>query len=294
LTAIASRISTFVANLEYHPKADSLIPLVQQLLVVEDPFVESQLTASLHEICKENVDLIIDFWILRGFLHLEEGRDFRALPIFWKGLEYQIQSRSTWQNIIETFIHRENWIKASFFLVESLKIFPDDPHLQALFRQTSNKLLRNTQVSPGIQHKTSDSEEFLQVEDQVKIESQSSSVGSKKRFKLSSSVQNLWEQAQECFQEFNSAHEQIFTQAFVHYAHSTLRELFNLDGSFRAGLENVIDKFQVSDYKQFLYWVNKLRNAVEHDNYFPSESEVKKIYTQVQAILSLFETSSRV
>ena len=109
----------------------------------------------------------------------------------------------------------------------------------------------------------------------------------------SSSVKNLWNQAQECFQEFKSAHEQIFTQAFVHYAHSTLRELFGLDGNFRAGIDQVIEQFQLTDYKQFLYWLNRLRNVVEHENYFPSEHEITKIFNQVQAILTLVESFSR-
>ena len=253
MVAIDSRISTFVTNLEHHPRADSLIPLVEQLLEVEDPLIEAQLTTSLQNVCQENVELIVDFWILRGILYLEEKHNLRALQTFWKGLQFHNRSHSAWKRIIDILNKRRNWIQTSFFLIEALKIFSNDREFQDLFHHGSANLLENIQISPGIHDETRSLTEFRQSENIIQRESTSVIIDKPKRLKLSSSVQNLWDQAQECFQEFTSAHEKIFTQAFVHYAHSTLRELFNLDGNFRVGIDDVIDRFQLSDYKQFLY-----------------------------------------
>ncbi len=294
MTAIPSRISTFVASLEHHPQAASLIPLVEQLFSVEDPTVEVQLTTTIQDICGGNDDLLVNLWTLRGIIQLEEGQAIRALSTFWKGLHFHVHTRSSWQRVIEIFIQRQDLIKATFFLIEGQKVFPNDEDFIQLFQHISQQLFRQVQPLPGIRCSTILSDPLLPLSvNEMDIASSSSSPDRKKGLKISSSVQNLWDQAQECFQEFKSSHEQIFTQAFVHYAHSTLRELFGLDGNFRTGIDQVIEQFQLTDYKQFLYWLNRLRNLVEQENYFPSEHEITRIYNQVRAILTLFESFSR-
>ena len=80
-----------------------------------------------------------------------------------------------------------------------------------------------------------------------------------------------WEQALECFKEGIEGSNPIYLQAFIHYAHSTVREFLRLDGNFKTGLERQVAEFGLFDNKQFFIKLNRLRNAVIHDNYAVSE-----------------------
>ncbi|MHA2219764.1 MAG: hypothetical protein ACXACY_27970, partial [Candidatus Hodarchaeales archaeon] len=99
---------------------------------------------------------------------------------------------------------------------------------------------------------------------------------------------DVWERALECFKEGTEGNNLIYLQAFIHYAHSTVRELLRLDGNFKTGLERQVAEFGLFDYKQFFVKLNRLRNAVIHDNYAVSEEEAVGIHSKLSDLINLY------
>ena len=64
MSSVTAQITTFIASLETHPRAVELIPLVEQLLNVDDLALESQLIEFLLDICSDNPSLIAELWLL--------------------------------------------------------------------------------------------------------------------------------------------------------------------------------------------------------------------------------------
>jgi hypothetical protein len=84
----SSQISSFMASLTHHPLVADLIPLVEQLLNVDDVVLENMLVSSLQQICSDNSAFLTALWTLRGTILLEEGNYSKALKIFWELLHF--------------------------------------------------------------------------------------------------------------------------------------------------------------------------------------------------------------
>jgi len=287
----SSQISTFMASLTHHPLAADLIPLVEQLLNVDDVVVEKTLISSLQQICSNNSAFLTALWTLRGTILLEEGNYPKALKIFWEALHFDRNIRAPWQQVIELFLHRHELIKASFFLLEAQLLFPADSFFTDLFQHLSQQLVVQLRHRPGF---------FLEAADSQSLPSSdlsSSSHGSSaplsrpyspSREHLPSSVLNAWDLAQQCLQSYLSDQSVIYSHAFIHHAHTSARELLGLDGNFHNGLDKALRKYHLSDHKSFFSRLNRIRNAIQHDNYVPSPPEITEIHEGLLSILTLY------
>ena len=287
----SSQISTFMSSLTHHPLAADLIPLVEQILNVEDVDNENILISSLQKICANNSAFLTALWILRGTILLEEGNYPKALKIFWEALHFNCTIRAPWQQVIELFLHRHEPIKASFFLLEALLLFPADSVFKDLFQNLSRHLVVNLHQRPGF---------FPEIVDKSSLPapdlSSSSQVSStpltrpysSSRKQLPSSVLNAWDLAQQCFDSYLSDQSVIYSHAFIHHAHTSSRELLGLDASFHQGLDKALRKHQLTDYKPFFSRLNHIRNAIQHDNYIPSRPEITEIQEGLLSILTLY------
>jgi len=145
----SSQISTFMASLTHHPQAADLIPLVEQLLNVEDEADEKILISSLQDICANNFAFLTALWTLRGTILLEEGNHSKALAVLWEALHFNHTIRAPWQQVIELFLNRKELIKASFFLIEAQLLFPNDSDFSSLFKHLSHQLVSSLHQHPG-------------------------------------------------------------------------------------------------------------------------------------------------
>jgi len=277
----SSQISTFMASLTHHPQAADLIPLVEQLLNVDDPDHEKILISSLQDICSNNSSFLTALWTLRGIILLEEGKFSKALGIFWDALHFNHTVRAPWQQVIELFLDRKELIKASFFLIEAQLLFPGDSDFQTLFKHLSHQLVTNLRQRPGffpdsVSDSSSPSSEL------------SSRSYSSSRKPLPSSVLTAWDLAQQCLESYLSDHSVIYSHAFIHHAHTSARELLGLDGNFHQGLDAALRLHKLSDFKRFFSKLNHIRNKVQHENYNPSRSEITEIRDGLLSILTLY------
>ena len=286
----SSQISSFMASLTHHPQAADLIPLVEQLLNVDDVSTEEVLVSSLQQICSDNSAFLTVLWTLRGTILLEEGNYSKALRLFWEMLHFDRNLRSPWQQVIDLFISRHELIKASFFLIEALLVFPSDSDFKQLFQHLSRQLVIQLHQRPGVDASSNN------VQSLSSLNPSSSSVSSPSvsrsyspsRKQLPSSVLNSWDLAQQCYDNYLLDQDAIYCQAFVHHVHTAARELLGLDSNFHQGLDKALRTYQLSDCKPFFSRLNHIRNTVEHDNYFPSTLEITELYDGLLSILTLY------
>jgi tetratricopeptide (TPR) repeat protein len=284
----SSQISTFMASLTHHPQAADLIPLVEQLLNVDDPTSEKLLISSLQQICANNSAFLTALWTLRGTILLEEGDYSKAVSFFWEALNFDRTLRAPWQQVIDLFLHRQEPIKASFFLMEAQFLFPSDSDFQVLFHQLSQRLVSSLHHRPGIILESANNSFLPSTELSSSSPDSSPRSYSPSRKGLPSSVLNTWDLAKQCFDSYLSDQSVIYCQAFIHHAHTSARELLGLDGNFHQGLDKSLRDHHLSDYKLFFSKLNRTRNAVQHDNFIPSPQEVTDIYEELLAILTLY------
>ena len=287
----SSQISTFMSSLTHHPLAADLIPLVEQLLNVEDVANENILISSLQKISANNSAFLTALWILRGTILLEEGNYPKALKIFWEALHFSSTIRAPWQQVIDLFLHRHEPIKASFFLLEALLLFPADSVFKDLFQNLSRHLVVNLHRRPGFFLDTVDKSLLPVAEQSSSLRVSSPPLArpySSSRKQLPSSVLNAWDLAQQCFDSYLSDQSVISSHAFFHHAHTSARELLGLDGKFHQGLDNALRKHQLTDHRSFFSRLNHIRNAIQHDNYIPSRPEITEIQEGLLSILTLY------
>jgi hypothetical protein len=287
----SSQISSFMASLTHHPLVADLIPLVEQLLNVDDVVLENMLVSSLQQICSDNSAFLTALWTLRGTILLEEGNYSKALKIFWELLHFDRSLRAPWQQVIDLFIHRQELIKASFFLMEALLVFPIDSDFKQLFQHLSQQLVFQLHQRPGVKVNSSTGVS------QPSVDSPSSSTNSSppvsrpyssSRKQLPSSVLFAWDLAQQCFESYLSDQTVIYSHAFIHHVHTSARELLGLDGNFHQGLDAALRHHKLSEFRPFFSKLNHIRNTVQHDNYIPSHSEITHIHEGMLSILTLF------
>ena len=292
MSSQASRISHLVSLIEDHPQSSILLPLIEHIFVSSDSRTKIQLIQSFHQLCYNDPNLLFEFEIIRGAIALEEGYLSQAFDIFWEILHHQKTPSSSWNQVIEIFVTNQLFIHASLFLRIALDRFPQIPHFVQLTQEISHLLADQLDIPPGVDpskfqsitserlepdivHETSlESESVLNTADLLVLPNL-----------LSSSVSNYWDQALECFEEFSSSQNSLNARGFVHYAHLTVRELLGVEGSFREGIDQRISFYQLSQFRDFLIWLNQIRNKIFHDDYLPTQDQITQIYSQMTGLL---------
>jgi hypothetical protein len=292
MSSHSPRISHLVSSIENHPQSAILLPLVEHIFASSDSRTESQLVQSFHQLCNDDFSLRSEFEIIRGTIALEEGRFSHALAIFWKILHQPEVSHTSWNQVIEVFITNELLIHASLLLRIALDRFPQFPQFLQLAHEITPVLADRLVISPGMNiSKThpiisTDSESNILTDASSESESDPTSTNSPVQPNLlSSAVCNYWDQALECFEEYSSSQDSLNARGFVHYAHLTVRELLGVEGSFRKGIDQRIAFYQLSQFREFLIWLNQIRNKVSHDDYLPTLDQITQIRSQMKSLL---------
>jgi tetratricopeptide (TPR) repeat protein len=278
-------ISSFVNGLETHPNGAQIIEIIQEILANDSGTFDSQLIASLIQLCNNNTSLLIDFWFLRGSILKEDGRDQESMQAFFEAVRLRPTDVSTYVRIADFFKGRDELLKVSFFLTEAQKCLNSENIIIEEFEQTLKQLEVHLALPPGLN--LSSSPMLVPSSSQVAQPASSSEQGF--RVTIPSSAKDVWNQALECFEEAFKENNLVYLQAFVHYAHSTIREILRLDGSFKAGLEGQLAQFGLFEHRSFFLKLNRLRNAVIHDNYIPSQQEAQDIHDRIQHLLVSFQ-----
>ncbi|MFX0067262.1 MAG: hypothetical protein ACFFC7_34480 [Candidatus Hermodarchaeota archaeon] len=281
-------ISHFVNSLESHPNSAQIIEIIQQILANDSGSVDPPLITSLTQLCNNNMALLFDFWFLRGSILKEAGKDHESMQVFFEAIQWCPTDVSTWVRIADYFQSQNELLRGSLFLAEALKRFKSDSNLLHGFEHTLNQLEINLAFPPGIPLPSSS----LTTPSSLSIPSTqfSSLFTQTNHLILPSTAVDAWNQALECFTEAFESNKLIYLQAFIHYAHSTIRELLRLDGSFKAGLDRQIAQFGLFEYRAFFLKLNHLRNEVIHENYIPSLQEAQGIHDRILHLMNSLKT----
>ncbi|MFW9905232.1 MAG: hypothetical protein ACFFFH_12910 [Candidatus Thorarchaeota archaeon] len=291
-------VSSFVKSLEAHPNGEAIIEIVETILAEDFMDIDPTHIASLKELSNNNVSLLVDFWILRGMILKEEGQDFEAIQLFFEATQWLPEDVGTWLRIVDVFKAKDELLKASFFLTEAQSRLKSSSsiteELNSLFRQLKIRL----SFPPGIKKITS--EEKAHVNTLVINESEegeiydlsttsTTSTKLKESFEIPPEAESVWNLALECYEEGTKGENLIYLNAFIHYAHSTVREVLGLDGNFKAGLDAKVAQYGLFHYQRFFNRLNSLRNAVVHENYLLSKEEAHEIHAQVVEFISFMQ-----
>ncbi len=288
-------VSSFVRSLETHPNGEAIIEIVETILADDTGAIDPSHIASLKELSNNNVSLLVDFWILRGSILNEEGRDPEAVQLFFEATQWLPDDISTWLRIADIFKAKDELLKASFFLTEAQTRF--ESHIS--ITDELNSLLRQLEVQLslplGIPLQTKESDDHL--ESPVIIEPELDNTNDlsvpparlKDPLQISPEAESVWNLALECFEEGNKGDNLIYLNAFIHYAHSTVREVLGLDGNFKTDLDAKVAQYGLFNFQRFFNNLNSLRNAVIHDSYLLSKEEARDIHTRVTEFLSFIQ-----
>ena len=286
-------VSNFVRSLESHPNGEAIIEVVESILADDSGDINSTHIVSLKELSNNNISLLVDFWILRGMILKEEGQDLEAVQLFFEATQWCPEDVNIWLRIADVFKANDELLKASFFLIEAQARLETHPSI----RDELNSLLHQFEVRlsfpPGIKRTDEDvifddssqnnESELAETNDLSDISP--SVTKAKVAFQIPPEAENVWNLALECFEEGTKGENLIYLNAFIHYAHSTVREVLGLDGNFKAGLDAKVARYGLFNYQRFFNQLNSLRNAVVHDNYLLSKEEARDIHTQVTEFL---------
>lgn len=275
-------VSSFVKNLETHPNGKEIIAIIENILADDSGTINPALISSLKELSNNNVSLLIDFWILRGSILKEEGRDQEAVQIFFEATQWNSSDVSTWLRIADIYKSQSELLKASFFLLEAQKRLDSQNSVTDELNHLMQQLEIPLALPPGFKKIPIEKNEGC-------LESPKLSTEPKEYFTIPPEASTLWDQALECFEEGTKGDNLIYLQAFIHYAHSTIREVLSLDGNFKDGIERKVSQFGLFDFKPFFARLNHLRNAVIHDDYILSEEEAQEIHGQITEFLAFMQ-----
>lgn len=279
----APLVSTFIRSLETHPKGVEIINIIEKILADESETVDPALIASLMELSNNNVALLVDFWILRGTILQEEGKSYESFHTFLEATQWQSNDASIWLRIGEYFKNNDELIKASYYFSHAQKQFNLDYNVNNELNQLKNTLENKLSLSPGIIDNNTVSK------NNIDLNKNSLSMNIQRNIEIPPNVESVWKQALECYEEAfkeGSKDDIVYLQAFIHYAHSTIRELLGLNGNFHLNLEKKVAKYGLFEYKSFLTRLNKLRNEVVHKSYTPSKEIAKNIHKNTYKIIN--------
>jgi len=292
-------VSNFVRSLETHPNGEAIIEIVESILADDPGDIDSAHIVSLKELSNNNVSLLIDFWILRGLILKEEGQDLEAVRLFFEATQWCPEDVITWSRIVDVFKAKNELLKASFFLIEAQVRLKTHPSITDELNSLLHQLEVRLSFPPGIP-KTDGHIDVFDDSPQSSNESELTETNDlsvvyppvkkpKVSFQIPPEAENVWNLALECFEEGTKGEDLIYLNAFIHYAHSTVREVLGLDGNFKAGLDAKVAQYGLFHYQRFFNRLNSLRNAVIHDNYLLSKEEARDIHAQVADFLSFMQ-----
>ena len=272
-------VSNFVKSLETHPNGEAIIEIVETILADDSGDIESTHITSLKELSNNNVSLLVDFWILRGMILKEEGQDPEAIQLFFEATQWVPEDVSTWLRIANIFKAKNEFLKASFFLSEAQSRI--EPHsaitdeLNFLLHQLELRLSFPSGI-PELKNQEETDTHVNSLEDYKLSANETSTISTspakpKVPFQIPQEAESVWNLALECYEEGTKGENLIYLNAFIHYAHSTVREVLGLAGNFKAGLDAKIARFGLFNYQRFVNRLNSLRNAVIHGNYLLSK-----------------------
>ncbi|UCE14054.1 MAG: hypothetical protein JSV04_02480 [Candidatus Heimdallarchaeota archaeon] len=279
-------VAAFIQSLETHPNGPQIIAVIEEIISADDVAIDPVHFASLKELSNNNVSLLVDFWILRGSILKEEGRDEEALQFFFEAPQWNPEDVRIWLRIADYFSGHGELLKATYFLTEAQKRL-DSSNSSLLtddLVQIQHQVEHNLSLPPGYHRSSAVSPPS------PFIPSESSSKATLP-LSFSPDAESLWDQALECFDEGIRADKQIYLNAYVHYAHSTIRKILGLDGNFKIGLERVVAQYGLYDFKRFFLKLNHLRNATVHDNYLLSKEEAQVLHSQIVQFLNSLSKS---
>ncbi|MFX0014718.1 MAG: hypothetical protein ACFFB2_06210 [Promethearchaeota archaeon] len=275
-------ISSFVRSLETHPHGKEIITIVEEILADDSGVVPPSLLASLKQLSDNNMSLLIDFWLLRGSILKEEGREAEAVRLFFEAIQWAPDQETTWLRIVDIYKGHEEFFKAVFFLVEGQKRLDPPNSLTDKLALLMPQLEVQLTAPPGTNN-------LLCVDTPATFVSDTPSPVPKEPLQISSEASDLWTQALECFEEGTQGDNLIYLQAFIHFAHSTVREVLGLDGTFEVGLDHKIAQYGLFEFKRFFSRLNSLRNTVIHHEYLVSKEEAIDIHRHVLDFLSFMQ-----
>jgi hypothetical protein len=288
-------VSNFVKSLETHPNGEAIIAIVETILADDSGDIDSTLITSLKELSNNNVFLLVDFWMLRGMILKEEGQDPEAIQLFFEATQWLPEDVNTWLRIVDVFKTKDELLKASFFLMEAQSRLKSSSSITEELNSLLSQLEVRLSVPPGIQILANEESETLVLSEPKEkaitdlSTTSATSVTPRESFQIPHEAESVWNLALECYEEGTKGENLIYLNAFIHYAHSTVREVLGLDGNFKAGLDAKIARYGLFHYQRFFNRLNSLRNAVIHDNYLLSKEEALDIHAKVAEFLSFIQ-----
>jgi tetratricopeptide (TPR) repeat protein len=280
-------VADFVNSVESHPNGARIIEIIQKIFTSGLKEVDQEIIAALKQLCNFNKSLLIDFWILRAAIFKEEGRENDSLQTFFEAVKWRPDDVSTWFRITDFYKDHKELVKASFFLVEAQKRLKGENTIIDEYNQVMQQLEINLNLPTGLNsHDTLELSKRDSSGKNSHVPQVSSFSSSKQSFSITPSIDPVWNHAEECYKEALKEKNPVYIQAFIHYAHSTIRELLGLDGNFKDGLDGKLTIYGLIQYKSFFLNLNRLRNKVIHDQFIPSLNEIQTIYKQISRLLS--------
>ena len=144
-------VSKFNESLESHPHGEEIIEMVQTILSGDPESVDPTIISSLVKLSNGNASLLVDFWLLRGAILKEEGRDQESLQIFFEATQWIPDDVNIWLRIINIFISQEELFVASFFLSEASKHLETHDFLLEELNQINARLEMSLAIPPGFE-----------------------------------------------------------------------------------------------------------------------------------------------
>lgn len=267
-------VSKFNESLESHPHGEEIIEMVQTILSGDPESVDPTIISSLVKLSNGNASLLVDFWLLRGAILKEEGRDQESLQIFFEATQWIPDDVNIWLRIINIFISQEELFVASFFLSEASKRLETHNFLLEELNQINARLEMSLAIPPGFESLPSEEKEDPN-------DPPSSDGESGEYYELPPKAVDLWDRAMECFTDGIKKNDLINLHAFIHYSHSAVRESLGLDSKFKAGLERKIAQYGLFKFEKFLNQLNHLRNIVLHSDYAITPNEAQEMHDQI-------------
>lgn len=275
-------VSSFIQGLESHPNGEEIITVIEDIIAADSIDIDPVLINSLLRLSGNNLSLLVDFWILRGTIMKEEGRDLDAIRTFFEAGRWVPNDPGPWLRIADIFKSQQEFLKALFFLSEAQECLDSPSVINDEINFLMHQLEAGLAIPPGFP-------EPLEAAPDPEEPSPPPSTTPNESFTLPSQASNLWDLALECFHEGTTGDKIIYLQAFIHYAHSTVRDVLGLDGNFKAGLDRKIAQYGLFEFKPFFNRLNSLRNAVIHDTYLLFKEEAIEIHDHVVEFLSFMQ-----
>ena len=279
-------ITNFIQSIESHPNGEQLIEIVEKIIAADYVNINPVLLNSLCQYSGNNLDFLIEFCFLRAAILNEEGRKNEVLQVILEALSYGSNDLKVWYRIVEICLREGALLYAIFFLQEAkirqINLFDEFPEF---FQQLEQQL----KLPIGLIHSepsNNNREQFHPPKEEISPDIKNEAVEvSSKIFKISDNIRDLWESAIGFYSDGCNLKGSSHLSPFIHYAHSTIKAILEIGGSFNNDLEQKIAKYGLFEYQAFFLRLNDLRDRVIHQNYLLTLNEAKEIFEQIQNFL---------